>query len=130
MEDMPEVVEAATVRASSVIGGGGAVTKGVVSLKGVPRDNLEGGTLKSARVGLKHPLNEWVEVIQVGGLGEGCVRRIRLTCLVVLIPLLEHARFRWERRGVDNEVSGGAFKEESHPIDLPRPGPAWGIPVP
>jgi hypothetical protein len=55
------------------------VTKGVVSLKGVTRDNLKGGTLKAARVGLKHPLDEWVEVIRMGGLGEGCVGWIRLT---------------------------------------------------
>jgi hypothetical protein len=68
------------------------VAKGVIPLEGVARDNLEGGTLKAARVGLEYPLDEGVEVIRMGWLGEGCVGWIRLTCFVVLVPFLEHTR--------------------------------------
>jgi hypothetical protein len=71
MEDMPGIVKSTAVWACGVVGCGGAVTKGVVSLKGVSCDDLEGGTLEAARVGLKHALDKWVEVIRVGWLGEG-----------------------------------------------------------
>jgi hypothetical protein len=47
-EDVFSIVEASAVRTCGVIGGSGAVTKGVVSLEGVPCDDLKCGTLKSA----------------------------------------------------------------------------------
>jgi hypothetical protein len=70
-EDMFCVVKPSAVWACGVIRGSGSVTKGIISLEGVPCDDLECGTLKSARVGLEHALDEWVEVIRVGWLCEG-----------------------------------------------------------
>jgi hypothetical protein len=63
VDDVPEVVEAAAVRASGVVRGSGAVTKGIVPLKGVPCDDLKGGALETSGVGLEHPLDEGVEVV-------------------------------------------------------------------
>jgi hypothetical protein len=47
VEDVPRVVKAAAVGTCGVIRSSGVVTKGVVSLKGVPHDNLKGGALKA-----------------------------------------------------------------------------------
>jgi hypothetical protein len=92
MEDMPEIKELAAVGARGVIRGCGSVAEGIISLEGVACDNLEGGALEAARVGLEYPLDERVEVIRVGGLGEGCVGWIRFTRFVIFVPFFEHSR--------------------------------------
>jgi hypothetical protein len=72
-EDVREVAKTVrgAIRTDGGIRGGWAVTKGVIRLKRMSCDDLEGGTLKSTRVGFKHALDKWVKVIRVGGLGEG-----------------------------------------------------------
>jgi hypothetical protein len=47
-EDVVGVIEVAAVGASGVIGGSGAVAEGIIPLKRVARDNLEGGALEAA----------------------------------------------------------------------------------
>jgi hypothetical protein len=97
------------------------VTKGVISLEGVSCDDLECSALEAARFRLEYPLDEGVEVIRMGGLGEWCVGWIRLTCFVVLIPFLEHARFRGDRWWVMDREAGSAFEEVCRPVPLPWP---------
>jgi hypothetical protein len=68
---MPGVEEAAAMGTCGVIGCGGTVSKRIISLEGVSHDDLEGSALKTARIGLEHALDERVEMIRVGWLGEG-----------------------------------------------------------
>jgi hypothetical protein len=47
-EDVVRVEKASAVGARGVVRGGGSVTDGVVSLEGVPSDNLKGGALEAS----------------------------------------------------------------------------------
>jgi hypothetical protein len=48
MEDVPEIVEAAAVRACGVIRGSGMMAEGIIALEGVSCDYLKGGALEAS----------------------------------------------------------------------------------